>query len=162
MKKMATIVTSAVVVFGITGVGASLLTLSNPNTAPGTVTSEANCQDGTELTVTPVVDPATNVLVSYDVTDIAALCDGETLLVRQTLADGPDVNADPDIAWGFVTVDATSENLLWNAATGVFTDTVPTVTTGALVQAGDELAPPAVASVEEVRVTIAQKWTTLA
>jgi len=90
------------------------------------------------------------------------LCDGETLLVRQTLADGPDVNADPDIAWGFVTVDATSENLLWNAATGVFTDTVPTVTTGALVQAGDELAPPAVASVEEVRVTIAQKWTTLA
>lgn len=160
MKKIATAITSAVMVFGITGVGASLLSLTGSDTAPGSAKTEAACVEGSLVVTNPVETgyehghTVNYVTVAGDMT----ACNGQTMLVEVTI-DGT-----PSLAYGvyeFTTSDVTSLVFGFADATdpdATFTDTAPTVVDGGLVVAGDEVEPVKAKEYGQTDITIAQTW----
>lgn len=164
MKKIATAITSAVMVFGITGVGASLLSLTGSDTAAGSAKTEAACVEGSLVVTNPVVTGQENGNKVHQVTietspgGSMAACNGQTMLVEVAI-DGT-----PKRAYGvykFTTSDVTSLTFGFVGVTdpdATVHDTVPTVDDGDLVEAGDPVDPVKAKEFGQTDITIAKTW----
>jgi hypothetical protein len=87
------------------------------------------------------------------ITGALAPCVGETLRAEVTLDSGSRV-------WAIkkITTAVTSITLTFDATTGDFYNTKPTVTAGELVVAGTRVAPVMVTQFGQTTITIAKTW----
>lgn len=169
MKKMATAIASAVMVFGITGAGASLLSLTGSDSAPGSAKTEAACVNGSLVVTNPVItgqesgNKIHTVTVAVSAGGDLEKCMGQTMLVEVALSSGP-----PSRAFGvytFATDSVTSITFGFNGVStpdAYFLDTAPTVTDGVLVEAaaGTKVEPVKAKDFGQTDITIAKTWGT--
>lgn len=143
-----------IAVFVIAIVGASSLTLTGSDSAPGEGTTNATC--ATNLVVKSVVDtsvPGSNTVNRVDITGDMTQCVGEQVRVEVELEGGGNVWAIYSVA---TPISSLSLNL--NATTGDFYNAAPTATANVLQVNGTRVAPVPVVDFGVITVTIAKTW----
>ena len=141
-------------IFSLTIVGASVLNLTDSDPAPAAGATEASCA-GTLAVTNPVknegalANKIVNIYVNGDMTQ----CEGQTIRLEATLASGAKA-----YAFRVIGSAVTSLTFTFNETTGDFRDTVPTVSSGALVNAGVRVAPPRARDFNAVDLVIARTF----
>ncbi len=153
-RRMLVIIGAIAVVFVIGVVGASTINIAGSDNAPGEGKTVANCV--TDLTIKTPVDTSVhdaNQIKVMNISGALAPCVGETLRAEVDLENGSHV-------WAIfkITTAMTTLSLNFNATTGDFYDTKPTVTNGDLVVAGSRVAPVLVKDFGMTTITIAKTW----
>jgi hypothetical protein len=153
-RRILVIIGAIAVVFVIAVVGASTINVAGSDNAPGEGKTVANCV--TDLVIKTPVDTATpeaNQVKVMTITGALEPCVGETLRAEVDLENGSHV-------WAIkkITTAVTSITLTFDATTGDFYDTKPTVTAGELVVAGTRVAPVLVKDFGMTTITIAKTW----
>lgn len=153
-RKLLVIIGAVALVFAIAIVGASSLSLNGSDSAPGEAKTNAACATG--LSVKSPVDTTVSdahVIKHVTLTGDLSQCVGQTLRVEVDLGTSSH-------AWAvqkFITAPA-SVDFTFDATTGDFRDTKPTVSGGDLVASGTRLAAPSVSDFGLITVTIAKTW----
>lgn len=153
MKPLTTVIVSTVLVFGITGAGASMLTLTGSDTAPASGTGSPACAG--PLVVTHPIDVAGGRIGHVSVTGDMSLCGGQTLLIAIPLG------GTPAMAYGvyqFPTDGASSVTLTFDATTGDFHNALPTPSGGTLTPTGARVGPVKAKDFGAVELTIGKTW----
>jgi len=124
------------------------------NTAPGEGNTSATCVS--QIIITTPVDtsnPDADSIKQMQITGDFSKCEGQTLRARVALESGSYV-------WAFYPLTATTTlvTLNFNALTGDFYDSKPTVSNGQLVVAGLRVDPVSVPEFGRTTITIAKKW----
>jgi hypothetical protein len=153
-RRLLVILGSVAVIFVIAVVGASTINLTGSDNAPGEGKTVANCVDN--LVVKTPVDTSihdANSVKVMTITGDMSNCVGETLRAEVNLGTA-------NHAWAIrkITTAVQSLTLTFDATTGDFYDTKPTVTGGDLVVAGTRLAPVLVKDIGISTITIAKTW----
>jgi len=151
---MLVIIGAIAVVFVIGVVGASTINIAGSDNAPGEGKTVANCV--TDLTIKTPVDTSVhdaNQIKVMNISGALAPCVGETLRAEVDLENGSHV-------WAIfkITTAITTLSLNFDATTGDFYNTKPTVTNGNLVVAGSRVAPVLVKDFGMTTITIAKTW----
>jgi hypothetical protein len=153
-RRLLVIIGSIAAVFVIGVVGASTINLAGSDNAPGEGKTVANCV--TSLVIKTPVDTSvqdSNVIKVMNISGAMAPCVGETLRADVALDNGSHV-------WAIykITTAITTLSLNFDATSGNFYDTKPTVTAGDLVVAGSRVGPVAVSNFGQSTITIAKTW----
>jgi len=153
-RRMLVIIGAIAVVFVIGVVGASTINIAGSDNAPGEGKTVANCV--TDLTIKTPVDTSVhdaNQIKVMNISGALAPCVGETLRAEVDLENGSHV-------WAIfkITTAITTLSLNFDATTGDFYNTKPTVTNGNLVVAGSRVAPVLVKDFGMTTITIAKTW----
>ena len=135
-KRLIIAMAALAAVFGIAVAGASVLNLAGSDRAPGAGTTDANCA-GNLVIQTPVKQggPNNKRIVNVYVKGDMTACEGETIRLEA------DINGSPVYAIRTIGVGVESLVFTFDASTGDFTDTAPTVVDNQLVEAGTKVAP---------------------
>ena len=153
-RRMLVIIGSIAVVFVIAAVGASTINIAGSDNAPGEGTTVANCVS--DLVIKTPVDTANhdaNQVKEMIITGALNNCVGETLRAEVNLSSGTHAYAVYKITTAITTL-----TLNFNATTGNFYDTKPTVSGGDLVVAGARVGPVLVKDIGTTTITIAKTW----
>jgi len=153
-RRLLVIIGAVAVVFVIAVVGASTINVAGSDNAPGEGKTVANCV--TDLVIKTPVDTSVhdaNQIKVMTITGALAPCVGETLRAEVSLDSGAHV-------WAIkkITTAVTSITLTFDATTGDFYNTKPTVTAGDLVVAGTRVGPVMVTDFGQSTITIAKTW----
>jgi hypothetical protein len=152
-RRLLVVLGTVIAVFVIAIVGASSISLTGSDSAPGEGTTNAVCANA--LVVKSVVSTSgtVNSVTRVDVTGDMSQCVGEQMLV-EVEREG----AGPIWAVYNITTPISSLGLDLNASTGVFYDTKPTATANVLQVNGSRVAPVAVTDFGVITLTIARTW----
>ncbi|MEO0024908.1 MAG: hypothetical protein RL196_1349 [Actinomycetota bacterium] len=153
-RRLLVIIGAVAAVFVIAVVGASTINLAGSDTAPGEGKTIANCVS--DLTIKTPVDTSVqdqNEIKVMHISGAMEPCVGQTLRADVALTGGSHVWAIFKITTAITTLD-----LSFDAATGAFYDTKPTVSGGDLVVAGSRVGPVSVSDFGQTTVTIANTW----
>ena len=153
-RRILVIIAAIAVVFVIAVVGASSINLAGSDSAPGEGKTIATCV--TDLTIKTPVDTAVhdqNQIKQMDISGALDNCVGQTLRAEVDLGSG-------NHAWAVykITSAITTLTLNFDAATGDFYDTKPTVSGTDLVNAGAKVGPVLVSNFGMTTITIAKTW----
>lgn len=153
-RRLIVVLGAIIAVFVIAIVGASSLNLTGSDSAPGEGKTVAACANN--LVVKSAVDtsvPESNTVNKVTITGDMTQCVGQQMRVE---VDKPGT----DHAWAVysITSPISSLTLEFNATTGIFYDTKPTVSSGTLQTSGARIAPLPVTDFGLVTVTIAKTW----
>jgi hypothetical protein len=124
------------------------------NTSPGEGNTSATCVS--QIIITTPVDtsnPDADSIKQMQIAGDFSKCEGQTLRARVALESGSYV-------WAFypLTAATTLVTLNFNALTGDFYDSKPTVSNGQLVVSGLRVDPVSVPEFGRTTITIAKKW----
>jgi hypothetical protein len=152
-KRLIIAMAALAAVFGIAVAGASVLNLAGSDRAPGAGTTDANCA-GNLVIQAPVKQggPNNKRIVNVYVKGDMTACEGETIRLEV------DINGSPVYAIRTIGVGVESLTFTFNASTGDFTDTAPTVVDNQLVEAGTKVAPQKAADFGLIDVLIAASF----
>lgn len=153
-RRILVILGAVAVVFVIAVVGASSINLTGSDSAPGESQTVATCVK--DLVVKTPVDTTNhdaNAVKTMVITGDMSNCIGETLRAEVNLDSGAHAYAVYKI-----TTAISELTLNFDAATGNFYDTKPTVTAGELVDAGMRVGPVLVKDFGMTTITIAKTW----
>ena len=152
-KRLLIALAALAAVFGISVAGASVLNLSGSDRAPGSGTTEAACA-GDLVVQAPVKQGGTNnnKIVNVYVKGDFTTCEGQTIRIET------DLNGIPAYAFRIIEKDLTQLTFFFDAKTGDFTDTSPTVVDGQLVAAGKLVGPGNAKDFGQIDVLIAGRF----
>lgn len=152
-KRLMIAIVALASIFGLAVAGASVLNLAGSDRAPGAGSTEANCA-GTLVVQTPVKQggPNNKRIVNVTVSGDMTACEGETIRVEA------DINGVPAYAIKTIGAGISLITFTFDAVTGDFTDTAPTVVDGQLVEAGSPVAPAKAVDFGTVDVLIADSF----
>jgi hypothetical protein len=152
-RRLLVIIGTVISVFVIAIVGASSISLTGSDSAPGEGTTNAVC--ATALVVNSVVSTSgtVNVVSRVDVNGDMTQCVGEQMLVEVEREGTTPV-------WAIynLTTPISSLGLDLNATTGVFYDTKPTAVSNVLQVNGSRVGPVPVTEFGVITLTIARTW----
>ena len=155
MKRFASLAILIAMATAVIVAGASVLSLSGSDTAPGSGKGEAACAGPLKVT-NPISNGGhdnnriTHMLIEGDMTR----CQGQTLLVEVDIDTGGHAYA----THKFLNSTTTSLDLAFDVASGRFYDTYPTAVGGSLVDAGVRLDPIKAKDFGLYTLTIASTW----
>jgi hypothetical protein len=153
-KRILIAIAALATVFVVSIVGASVLSLTGSDRAPGEGKTEAACAKN--LTVThPVTNSGANknTITHIDIRGDMTLCGGQTVRLEVDMLDNSH-------SYAFIKLTEGVEKLTFtfNERDGEFTDMAPSVVDGELVLAGTRIAPIKAAAFDAVNVLIASTW----
>lgn len=154
LKPLTTVIVSTVLVFGITGTGASMLTLAGSDSAPASGTGSPACA-GPLIVTHPISSGDGHHIGHVTVLGDMTLCGGQTMLLVVPLSGTPSMAY---AVYQFPTEGASSVTLTFDALTGDFRDTVPTPVGGTLTPTGSRIEPVKAKDFGMAELTIGQTW----
>ena len=152
-RRLLIILGTVISVFVIAIVGASSISLTGSDSAPGEGTTNAVC--ATDLVVKSVVSTSgtVNSVTRVDITGDMTQCVGE-----QVLLEVEREGTTPIWAIYSLTTPISALGLDLNSTTGVFYDTKPTATANVLQVNGSRVGPVPVTEFGVITLTIARTW----